>query len=105
MNRVFQSDMRLEGVAFGKSLLIFAQGEQPSIVVSQPWIRAADPANPHPTGKEIDEFMISLGFALSKHSYFGWHREEDGVKILDARPDNFIKSAAGVVPIDLVVSQ
>ena len=105
MNRVFASDMRMEGVMFGKSLLIFALGEKVSLVVSQPWVRAADPANPHPTAKEIDEFMSSIGFAKLQHSYFGWRREEDGVSILDARPDNFIKSSFGVVPIDLVASQ
>jgi hypothetical protein len=39
-----------------------------------------------------------------KNSYFGWYREEDGITILDARPDNFIKSSQGVIPIDLVIS-
>jgi len=49
--------------------------------------------------------MKSLGFAMLSRSYFGWQRPEDQVTILDARADNFIKSAEGVVPIDLVVSQ
>jgi hypothetical protein len=49
--------------------------------------------------------MTSLGFVVISRSYFGWQRQQDKVTILDARADNFIKSAEGVVPIDLVVSQ
>jgi hypothetical protein len=105
MNQVFRSDLRLEGVMFGKSLLIGAVGEQASIVVSQPWIRRADPDRPHPSENEIAEFMKSLGFVMLSRSYFGWQRSKDQITILDARGDNFIKSAEGVVPIDLVVSQ
>ena len=105
MNRVFGSELQMEGVNMGRSLLIGAQGFNASIVVSQPWIRAADPANPHPSAMEVAQFMQSLGFVQLKPSYFGWHREIDGCTVLDARPDNFIKSAAGVVPIDLVLSQ
>jgi len=89
----------------GKSLLIGAKGEMASIVVSQPWIRAADASNPHPSMAEIAEFMQSFGFAVLKKSYFGWHCAAQGLTILDARPDNFVKSAQGVVPIDLVISE
>lgn len=105
MNRVFSSDLHLEGMAFGKSLFIGDQGERPCMVISQPWIDAADENNPHPSEAEIATFMESLGFSPLKDSYFGWSREDDGITIIDARPDNFIKSVAGVVPIDLVVSQ
>lgn len=105
MNRVFNSDLRLEGVRLGKSLIIGAKGEQPSMVVSQPWIRPADPAHPHPSAPEIREFMESLGFEVVSRSYYGWQRKSDGITVLDARADNFIKSAQGVVPIDLVISQ
>ena len=105
MNRVFNADLRLEGVAFGQSLLLGQSGPQPSIVISQPWVRAADPANPHPTEQGAAELMSSLGFELLPLAYFGWLRAADGVKIVDARPDNFIKSAEGVVAIDLVIEQ
>ncbi|MGA2867446.1 MAG: hypothetical protein ABSF95_23475 [Verrucomicrobiota bacterium] len=104
MNRVFHSDLRLEGVALGRSLLIGAKGEQPSMVISQPWIRAADPSRPHPSRLEIAEFMESLGFTRQANAYYGWHRKEDGISIIDARPDNFVKSPEGVVPIGLVIS-
>lgn len=105
MNQVFKSDFRLEGISFGKSLLLGAKGNQPSMVVSQPWIRSADATNPHPSRSEIKEFMESLEFIAKEDSYYGWWRKEDGIIIIDARPDNFIKTIDGVVPIDLVISQ
>lgn len=105
MNRVFGSDFKLEGIAFGKSLLLWAQGEQPRMVVSQPWVRAANPTFPHPSTTELSQFMESLGFVPLTDSYYGWHRKEDNITILDARPDNFINSYQGVVPIDLVISK
>ena len=103
MNRVFGSDFRLEGIALGRSLLIGMAGDQPCMVISQPWIRAADPKNPHPTKAEIVEFMEAVGFKEDPKSYYGWHRDSDGIVVIDARPDNFIQSAQGVVPIDLVI--
>ena len=75
------------------------------MVISQPWIDAADETNPHPSEAEITTFMESLGFSPLKGSYFGWSRINEGITIIDARPDNFIKSIAGVVPIDLVITQ
>ncbi len=54
---------------------------------------------------EIKEFMESLGFTQLKGAYYGWYRENDKVTILDGRPDNFIMSPVGVVPIDIVISQ
>jgi hypothetical protein len=105
-NLVFDSEIRLEGIILGgKTLLIGAKGEQVSIVVSQPWIAARDPGHPHPTAVQIEEFMRAFGFEKLSASYFGWHRLADNITILDARPDNFILSATGVVPIDLVISR
>src|SRR6266496_799661 len=43
VNRIFGSDFRLEGIAMGRSLLLWARGEHPSMVVSQPWIRPKNP--------------------------------------------------------------
>ncbi|HUA67444.1 MAG TPA: hypothetical protein VMA13_02755 [Candidatus Saccharimonadales bacterium] len=105
MNRVFGSDFRLEGIALGKSLVIGASGEYPRMVVSQPWIQAADICFPVPSSLEITNFMDSLGFVPLPGSYYGWIRKADNVQVLDARPDNFIKSNRGVTPIDLVISQ
>jgi len=105
MNAVFNSDMRVEGVSFGATLIIGRHGLSPSLVISQPWVRAADPGNPHPSEQEIRELMRSLDFAPLPMAWFGWLRHSDGMRLVDARPDNFIKSAEGVVPIDLVIEQ
>jgi hypothetical protein len=105
MNREFDSDLRLEGIIFGKSLLIGVTGDQPCMVISQPWHRPANKNFPHPSNMEIKEFMESLGFAEMKGSYFGWFKAEGKIKVIDARPDNFIKTEYGVIPIDLVVSE
>ncbi len=66
---------------------------------------AANPNFPHPSPAEIKEFMESLGFAEVKDSYFGWFKTGGNIKVIDARPDNFIKTANGVIPIDLVISE
>lgn len=105
MNQIFGSDFKLEGIMFGKPLLLWVKSEQPRMVVSQPWIRAANPNFPHPSKTELSQFMESLGFVSSKASYFGWYRKKDNITVLDARPDNFINSYQGVVPIDLVVGR
>ncbi|PWU22179.1 MAG: hypothetical protein C5B50_00045 [Verrucomicrobia bacterium] len=105
MNRVFKSGLLVEGLIFGPSFVIGLAGDQPSIVTSQPWIRPADPEHPHPSYPEISRFMTSLGFEEIARSYYGWQRKEDAITIFDARPDNFIKSAEGVVPIDLVICE
>src|SRR5438445_12492465 len=57
MNRVFKSNLRLEGILLEKSLIIGIAGEQPSAAISQPWIRPADPQHPHPSEREIADFM------------------------------------------------
>ena len=105
-NKIFLSDLRVEGFCLGgTSLLIGAKGEQVSIILSQKWITALDQTHPHPSLAKIENFMKSLGFTSRASSYFGWYRAVDDVTVLDARPDNFILSAEGIVPIDLVVSQ
>jgi hypothetical protein len=38
-------------------------------------------------------------------SYFGWVRRRDAVAVVDARPDNFILSPVGVIPIDLQMAR
>jgi hypothetical protein len=105
MNRVFDADLRLEGVVLQPSNLIGVSGSQPSLVVSQPWITAPDPRQPLPTMAEIAARLEREGFNPLKGSFHGWRRASDGVVVLDARPDNFIRSASGLVPIDLVMFQ
>lgn len=106
MNRVFDSRIRLEGLAFNKSLLLGkTEGEHPSLVSSQPWYVGLDKLAPHPTGEEIKQFMNSLGFEELLGSYYGWINRDQKISVIDARRDNFIKTKEGVVPIDLVISE
>lgn len=106
MNRVFDSRIRLEGVAFNKCLLLGkTEGEHPCLVSSQPWHVGLIPQEPHPTGVEIKQFMNSLGFEERLGSYYGWVNREQKISVIDARRDNFIKTKEGVVPIDLVISE
>jgi hypothetical protein len=105
MNREFCSDIRLEGIILAKSLLLFSTGLQPSLVISQPWHRPANPLHPHPSEDEIREFMEALGYAKLERSYFGWFKDQGRIRVVDARPDNFIKTESGVIPIDLVISE
>jgi hypothetical protein len=95
-NRVFGSDLRLEGVT---------RGEKTSIVISQPWAHPFDLKSPTPSPAEIWEFMMSLGFEPIPDAPFDWLRKSEGVRVSDARPDNFIKTDEGVVPIDIVISK
>lgn len=106
MNRVFDSRIQFEGVFHAKSYLIGKTDDlYPCIVISQPWYRAATAANPHPSLSEIKEFMEAVGFEQKPASYFGWLKKGEHIVVIDAREDNFIKTAEGVVPIDLVISE
>jgi hypothetical protein len=96
---VFGSDIRLEGVSISDklSMVLFEPPGQPSFVISQEWFEGGKA----PTMGEIAERLDADGFFSAPHSYFGWYRPVDGVVIVDAKPDNFVKTPAGVVPIDL----
>ena len=58
-----------------------------------------------PTQDEVDEFLLSEGIAPVKQSCWLWKKAdpEAGVDfwIGDARADNFVKTPAGIVPIDI----
>lgn len=104
-NAIFLDDIRLEGViqSARPSFLIGAVPGGCSLVISQRWLIAADPENPYPSEEHIARFMSGLGFTPLRDSFFGWLREEDGVLILDAKPDNFILTPDGILPFDLVI--
>lgn len=51
MNREFNSDLRLEGITLRKSLILFATGDHPCMVISQPWHRPADKFDPPSFGR------------------------------------------------------
>jgi hypothetical protein len=96
---VFGSDFRLEGVTISDkpSMIIGQPAGQPSIVISQRWYEKDGMA----TNEAIHELMVEEGFRPVPSSYFGWYRPSDGVVIVDAKPDNFIRTSVGLIPIDL----
>ena len=106
-NEVFGSDIRLEGINLSSkpSMIIGEPSGQPSFVISQGFVDAADTDAPSPTMVQIEKFLTRHGFAPLPGSYFGWLRRADGVVILDARPDNFILATDGVVVIDLQMAK
>jgi hypothetical protein len=96
---VFGGDLRLEGVTIsGKPSMIIGQpAGEPSIVISQRWYEKEGVA----TNEDIHDLLVQEGFRPVPSSYFGWYRPSDGVVIVDAKPDNFIRTAVGLIPIDL----
>ena len=106
-NVVFNGEVRLMGfcVSDRPSLIIGEPPGQPSIVVAQPYYVAATLDHPVPSPEELSQFMRMLGFHSVPDSYFGWVRFEDGVVIVDAKPDNFVLAVGGIIPIDLQIAQ
>jgi hypothetical protein len=106
-NVVFADDFRVEGVNVSDkpSMVLFEAAGQPSLVISQEWVTAADAEHPTPSPDEISEYLRSRDFEPAPKSYFGWFRRADGVLIVDAKPDNFLKTLNGITPIDLQMSR
>jgi hypothetical protein len=103
-NQVFGTDNRLEGVSVSDkpSMIVGEPPGQPSFVVSQSWLHSSEA----PTGADIDAWLKQEGFQQVPKSYFGWVRPSDGIAIVDAKPDNFVKTATGKVqPFDLQIRQ
>ena len=93
MNRIFKTDVRFEGIT---------AGQKPAIITSEPWIEAANEQSPHPTREQLHALMRQLDFSPLATTINGWTRP-DGVNVYDVRPANFIQTAEGPVPIDLVI--
>jgi hypothetical protein len=102
-NHAFGDDVRIEGVMISSepSFVIGAAIGGVSIVISQPWLDARYDKRPHPAEEEVGTLLRARGFAPVPEAFFGWRRQMDGLLVLDARPDNFIKTAVGILPIDL----
>jgi hypothetical protein len=105
-NEIFLDDIRVEGIfeSSGPSIIIGQKTDGVSLVFSQPWIEAEDPAEPYPSEDEIGKLMRGFGFSEMQGSFYGW-KHDDGAVVLDAKPDNFIKSEAGIIPIDLQITR
>lgn len=106
-NTIFQDDVLLEGaiVDSGPSMLIGHPPGGLSFVVSQPWLEAADNAQQFPPEKKIHEFLCGIGFRPMLSSLYGWQSHDESLVILDAKPDNFIETAEGILPIDLMLAE
>jgi len=97
-NRVFDDDMKFEGVVF------LGPQKFPCIAVSQPFVVARSKTLPYPLLEEdIAEYMQRLGFTKILRADVAWKRESDGVECYDCHTKNFIMTQKGVVPIDLIL--
>lgn len=96
MKEVFGSDIRLEGVGI--------RDRRPYVITSQEIVQG-----PHPAEEEISDFMKSMNFTSSRDSPLHWRRQEPedskfaSIVVSDTKIENFIKSPAGVVPIDVII--
>lgn len=106
-NELFQDDIRLEGVMVseGPSMIIGQASGGISFVISQRWLEAANPARPHPDEAQIAAYLQERGFSPLFDALYGWMRDDDTCVILDAKPDNFIRTPAGILPIDLLLAE
>lgn len=104
MNQEFPTDWRLEGISL-RTPRYGGKEPRPSIVTSQSWVDAVDENSAHPSDQQIANMMTPLGFNQLGDSSYNWFRKSDGMMVFDAKPDNFIISHEGVVPIDLVISK
>jgi len=106
-NEICGDDVQLEGVTAitGTSIVLGGSGDPTAAVISQRWHKALDATHAEASEREVAEFMRRAGFEELPKSFYGWRRIADGIIVLDARPDNFIKTEEGVAPIDLLVTQ
>lgn len=105
-NVIFNDDVRVEGLMTSDqpSMLIGQPSGGLSIVISQPWMKGLDDKAPHPSEKQIAAYLQSRGFSLLFSSFLGWRNATTGVVVLDAKPDNFILTERGILPIDLLLT-
>jgi hypothetical protein len=101
-NEIFQDEIKIEGIreSSGPSIIIGQPANGVSMIFSQPWIEPLDQSNPYPSDEQVAELMMKLGFERLPDAFYGWIHPE-GIVVLDAKPDYFILSPEGVVPIDL----
>ncbi len=92
-------------VSDGPSMIIGQPSGGISLVVSQRWVEAANSARPHPDENQITTIMQAMGFTRLFSALFGWWHEENSLVILDAKPDNFILTPSGILPIDLLIAE
>lgn len=106
-NAIFGDDIRLEGgmVHSGPSMVIGQPPDGFSFVISQPWLEAEDIRHQFPSEAEIHEFLSGIGFQPLLNAFYGWQSSDASLVILDAKPDNFIATPEGILPIDLLLTE
>lgn len=108
-NEWFGDALRLEGAVIKEgatsSIIWTPDAAGLSLVISQPWLDPADRSNQFPSVAEIDNFMTDLGFSSLISSLYGWQNSDSTLIVLDAKPDNFILTSAGILPIDLLLTE
>lgn len=108
-NEIFGDSIRLEGAMASSGTESFVLIGQPagglSLVISQPWLDAIDPAEPHPDEIQIARHLADRGFESLFGTFFGWRNEDYRYVILDAKSDNFISTPQGIMPIDLLITE
>jgi|GEM_PF-699569 len=106
-NELFGDEVRLEGGMFssGPSMILGMPADGLSLVISQPWLDAVNRYDPHPGEVEISMLLKERGFEPLFRSLYGWRHLDEGIIVLDAKPDNFIKTNVGILPIDLLLTQ
>lgn len=71
------------------------------LVSRQPFLLGTRPSLP-----EVAHYMQGLGFVFQRHRFGNhWVRSHDGVIAYDAEPANFVKTAAGLIPVDLILQR
>ena len=106
-NSVFGDDIRLEGgmAATGGPFIIGQPPGQFSLVISQPWLEALHNADQFPTEADIDSFMRGIDFEPIAGSLYGWRSLDGTLIVLDAKPDNLIKTREGLLPFDVLLTE
>lgn len=106
-NTVFGDDIRLEGgmtVTGGPTIIGQPPGEF-SLVISQPWLEAHENRAQFPTESEIAVFMRSIGFEPIPKALYGWRSLDRTLIVLDAKPDNLLKTPCGILPFDVLLTE
>jgi hypothetical protein len=106
-NEVFGDEIILEAgiIGQGPSMIIGQQPDGLSLVISQPWLNAADEERPYPSEEQLAPYLKERGFEQLFASFYGWINDDQSLVVLDAKPDNFIFTAKGILPIDLLITE
>lgn len=95
MNRILIHNLAFPTTAM-KMLKVGASDNGISIIVEQPFIEDSGIA---PTMNEIKDYMLSLGFILSKGKGINAEYTKDGYLVTDIRPENVIKQPDGSLAV------